>query len=261
MGQGIVAKDVTGALLERNLVEFNGSHIQFDHGIYASGKNLVIRQNIIRFNSSHGIHLYPSVKNSRIETNLVYGNTRSGILIWCPEGGGQNQILQNTIVENGYGLDFKNGKDEVVANNIIAGNTRWNYSVSNHALVLRNTELQDIKMYNNLVYPQAEMAYSNTFFMEPQFLDPRQGVFFLKSSSPAIMKGNPKWTPNQDFWGREITKDTPSDLGCFSYDRLLLEKEYRQGWYYGWPFKCSFIDEELPDLWKLPGTESSNNKQ
>lgn len=256
LGQGIISHNVTGSVYERNLIEFNGSNIQFDHGLYAGGEKLVLRQNLIRFNSSHGIHMYPSARNCIIENNLVYGNTRSGILVWCPEGGGQNRILQNTVVENGYGLDFKNGKGEVVANNIIAQNTGWSHSISNHALTLRNTKAEDLHMHHNLVFPRIEMSDPNTIYSDPQFHNPRQGVFYLKSASPALKKGSTKWVPQDDFWGRKRVQTLPPDLGCFPYDQSLLEKDYSQGWYYEWPFRCSFIKEEPIDLWKRPGAET-----
>ncbi|MHC4704843.1 MAG: right-handed parallel beta-helix repeat-containing protein, partial [Planctomycetota bacterium] len=52
--QGIEAHDVLGTVIENNLVEYNGEHLQFSHGIYADGDKLTIRNNIVRFNSGWG---------------------------------------------------------------------------------------------------------------------------------------------------------------------------------------------------------------
>ena len=46
-----VAMGNSGGLIENNLIEFNGSHVQFDHGVYASGSRHTFRGNIIRHNS------------------------------------------------------------------------------------------------------------------------------------------------------------------------------------------------------------------
>jgi hypothetical protein len=52
-----------GGTIENNLIEFNGDHVQFDHGVYADGEGLTLRGNIVRHNASYGLHLYPSIKN------------------------------------------------------------------------------------------------------------------------------------------------------------------------------------------------------
>ena len=93
---GIAMHNKKGGVIENNLIEFNGNHIQFDHGVYADGEELTIRGNIIRHNASYGLHLYPSIKNSVIANNLVCGQIRRrGIIVSCPEGGGQRNRQQH----------------------------------------------------------------------------------------------------------------------------------------------------------------------
>lgn len=95
---GVAMHNKKGGVIENNLIEFNGGHIQFDHGVYADGEDLTLRCNIIRHNASFGLHLYPSIKNSVIAGNLVYGQVRDrSIIVSCPDGGGKNMIINNTF--------------------------------------------------------------------------------------------------------------------------------------------------------------------
>jgi len=117
--QGIEAHDVSGTIIENNIIEYNGEHLQLSHGIYADGNNLTIRNNIIRFNSGWGLHLYPRIANSRIENNLIYGNERWGIGLYSKPGVGSNRIVNNTIVQNGSGIAVKNGQTEIIVKRIL----------------------------------------------------------------------------------------------------------------------------------------------
>ena len=78
---GVASHGYNDVLIENNLIEYNGQHIQFHHGIYADGSGLTVRNNIIRHNASFGVHLYPSITHSKIYNNLAYGNYAAGILI------------------------------------------------------------------------------------------------------------------------------------------------------------------------------------
>src|ERR1051326_5288786 len=70
-GSGIFDNDGQfNTLVECNLIELNGSDPTFDHGMYLSGTNLVIRNNVIRKNVAYGIQIYGG------------GNSSSGIKIY-----------------------------------------------------------------------------------------------------------------------------------------------------------------------------------
>ena len=87
---GIGMHNQKDGVIESNLIEFNGDHVQFDHGVYASGDGHVFRNNIVRHNAGYGLHLYSSIKNSVVANNLVYGQVRGrGIIVSCPAGGGR----------------------------------------------------------------------------------------------------------------------------------------------------------------------------
>lgn len=253
MGQGIAAHSVRGTVIERNLVEFNGSHIQYNHGLYVSGENLVIRQNIVRLNASHGILLGPSAVNCLIENNLSYRNTRSGILLYCPAGGGQNKIIHNTIVENGFAVSIRNGLKEVIANNIMVGNTLWTYNVTHPPFHLTLTRPEDIIIKSNLIYPESSIAAADNLCLDPQFVMADKAVLYLSESSPALAGGDPNYRSEHDFFGTHRDPNQLS-LGCFNYyqsldDRALYSAD-NKNWHYGWPFSRR-NRVPMADLWDI----------
>ena len=98
---GVSSHSHRGVRIEANLIEFNGCNIQFHHGVYASGEGLSVCRNIVRHNSGYGLHLYPSIKGATVSQNLVFGHVyQSGIIVSCPEGGGRNLVVHNTVVGN-----------------------------------------------------------------------------------------------------------------------------------------------------------------
>jgi parallel beta-helix repeat protein len=206
-------------LIENNLIEFNGGHVQFDHGIYANGDRLTIRGNIVRHNSSYGLHLYDHLTNSLIANNLVYGNNRAGIIA-CPKGGGHNRILNNTLVGP---LDIWNPGDDLVANNIL---------VADHDPIGKGWRAD-----YNLCWPtRSNNDGPHGISADPGFLAAGMGVYWLKKDSPAIGKGSMEYALPTDFWGRPRPKGQPPDLGAFTYEPSLLEPQTRAAWHCGWGY-------------------------
>jgi parallel beta-helix repeat protein len=252
--QGIEAHNVRGTVIENNIVEYNGENLQFSHGIYADGDGLVIRNNIIRFNSGWGLHLYPNIANSKIENNLVHGNGRLGIGLYSKTDVGSNRVVNNTVVFNGAGIGIKNAHKEIIVNNIIVNNTGW---IFEKASPIRNLdgalfkESEALIDYNLCIPPLRETG-SHSIFSDPLFLDAPKGVFYLKTGSPAIGKGSIEYAPERDFFNRELPQDKAPDLGCFPYEPFLLSSEARKDWYYQWPFVFKGHSETMPDLWELP---------
>ena len=84
-----------------------------------AAQRLTIRRNVVRHNAAFGLHLYSALSASLVANNVCYGNRASGIIVSCPEGGGRNRILGNTVVDNGHGLTIWRGKGEIVVNNLV----------------------------------------------------------------------------------------------------------------------------------------------
>jgi parallel beta-helix repeat protein len=252
--QGIEAHNVRGTVIENNIVEYNGENLQFSHGIYADGDGLIIRNNIIRFNSGWGLHLYPNIANSKIENNLIHGNGRWGIGLYSKPDVGSNRIVNNTIVFNGAGIGVKNAHKEIIVNNIIVNNTGWIFEKASPIQNLDGTlfkENEALIDYNLCIPPLRETGL-HSIFSDPSFLEAQKGVFYLKAGSPAIGKGFKEYAPERDFFNRKRPVDKALDLGCFPYEPSLLSSEARKDWYYQWPFVFKGHSETMPDLWKLP---------
>jgi len=249
--QGIEAHDVVGTVIENNLIEYNGKHPNYDHGIYANGKSLIVRNNIIRFNASCGLHMSPQTSKSIFENNLIYGNFFYGVFLDCPEGGGANRIVNNTIVQNGLGIGIKNANTEVIVNNIIFENTNWKSKIRPPLFNRVGSNFSNCIIDYNLWKPAFTGVGPHSISADPDFLDPRKGVFYLNKNSPAIGKGLAKYVPVNDFWGNKKDVDKPVDIGCFRFDSKLLLPQMRDSWYFQWPFYTE-LSEKKPDFWKFP---------
>lgn len=256
---GIAMHNQKNGVIENNLIEFNGTHIQFDHGVYADGDGLTVRGNVVRHNASFGLHLYPSIKNSRIENNLVHGQVqRRGIIIACPEGGGKNVVVNNTVVEE-HPLTIWNGGGEVVANNILVaeGEGRAFAFDNDTTNVLADYNLinpvaDDVSRRTTLEVPPSGGASSHNLTGDPRFVDAPRGVFWLRQDSPAIGKGSAQYAPATDFWSHPRPKDKSPGLGAFPFVPALTEKQVRAAWDAGWPYHRHGNKAGLPDPWRLP---------
>jgi parallel beta-helix repeat protein len=266
--QGIEAHSVKGSVIENNLIEFNGRHIQFDHGIYADGDSLIIRNNIIRFNSGFGLHLYSSISNSRIENNLVYGNNRPGIGVFGDGDIGKNIIINNTVVRNGSGIYLNKAKSDVVYNNIVVENIstwRWDNETSANIvaedIVVDNpVDPNSLKIDYNICSVKSKYCGSHTILGNPLFLRKMKGLFYLNLNSPAIGSGSSDYFAKRDFFGNERNVKA-IDMGCFAFDKALLDQGYRKEWYLEWPYhyRDKNAVSRIPDLWKPPETKASQN--
>ncbi|MDP2899089.1 MAG: right-handed parallel beta-helix repeat-containing protein [bacterium] len=244
---GIAMHNQKGGVIENNLIEFNGDHIQFDHGVYADGDGLTVQGNIVRHNASYGLHLYPSIKNSRVVNNLVYGQVRRrGIIVACPEGGGKNVIVNNTVVED-QPLTIWNGDGEVVVNNILIADGEDAFSLSE--------DTENVLVDYNLCVPKSARRGPYGLTGGPRFVDPTKGVFWLREDSPAIGKGSPQYAPATDFWVRPLPKEKSPDLGAFAFEPLLTQKQVRAEWDFAWAYHRHGNNTALPDPWVLPPSE------
>lgn len=243
-GMGIAMHEQQDGTLENNLVEFNGCHVQLHHGIYASGDRLTLRGNIMRHNACYGLHLYPAIKNSVVQGNLVYGHARrAGVLLACPADGGNNVVVNNTIADNAGAIEVWNGKGETIVNNIL---------VAKSEPLWYDSHTRDIRADYNLCLPASAHGGSHGLTGDPLFVDAQRGAYWLRPESPAIGKGSRPDAPKTDFWGR-LYDDRAVDIGCFPFVARLLEPRARADWHLGYAYRFSLADaQDMPDLWALP---------
>lgn len=251
---GIEAHNVIGTVIENNLIEYNGKNPQFDHGIYSSGDNVTIRNNIIRCNAGFGLHLYPHISNSRIENNLIFGNIRWGILL-LSKTKADNRIINNTIVDNGAGIIVGPKAGDIIVNNIVVNNTGWKFSKPGSIQVNTGGDLSQVRIEHNLCVPPYRGPGANNISGDPMFLDLKKGVFFLKKNSPAVANGSPEFAPARDFFGHTRSQEKKHDFGCFPFTESLLSPNARKDWYEGWAYVAYYRehgDGQIPDFWKMP---------
>jgi len=255
---GVGAFGRNNIVIENNLVEFNGQHPQFYHGIYFHGDRVIIRNNIVRYNSGWGLHLYPEVSNSRIENNLVHNNNGCGILVCSKQGVGSNLVLHNTVTENGRGVEIKDGYKDMVLNNIIAYNPfrKEGTSVSGYG----GDSLKNVLIDYNLLVPAVKGAGKHNISADPLFESEEKKLFYLQPKSPALKKGISVSSYYRDFLGRAREPGRRCDLGCFPHSVAALSPQARQGWYLGWPFFYKQKLDVMPDLWKLPQEKRPEGK-
>ena len=247
---GVEAHHVKHIVIENNLIEFNGKNPQYDHGIYLSGSNLTIRNNIVRFNSSFGLHLTEGISESVIENNLIHANQKYAIWINTDPNRSPNRIVNNTIVENRFGVCFVTPGKDIVANNIIiCGSSALPAVLS----FFGGRDINDVTVTNNLLNPLTENFKSSNFTGDPIFLNPVQGIFFLKEGSPTIGKGSLQYAPDKDLFGQNRKVKSSIDLGCYSYNSALLTPQAIKQLYGGWAFHT--LDNQIPDLWNFPVKE------
>lgn len=252
---GIEAHSSNKSVFERNLIEFNGNHPGYEHGIYADGDGLTIRQNIVRFNSSYGILLWDNAKNCLIENNLCYANVLSGILV-CTQDEGHNRIIHNTIVENGYAFSLyfpNNIKQEMtIANNIIVNNVKCLHDLKNNFFNIhsKTVDINDLTIKGNVFWPACPGVDKTNIIDNPKFVDPKKGLFYLNASNKIRGKALPEYVSQVDFFGR-VRDPNNSDPGCFMYSPILKDLQKRKGWHYGWPYYFKEEVGDLPELWDI----------
>lgn len=246
---GIQSPAVTGSLIERNVVEYNGQHPQFHHGVYVAGTNLQIRCNVIRCNASFGIHCYPSLDDSRIENNLIYGHLyKQGIML---QGGViPNTVANNTIVQNTGGIFYINPKPgEVLCSNIL----QVRNGVLGATVVDGTGTLANISADYNVCNP-ASTTYQGTHgsSASPALVDLNMKQY-LTATSVCRDHGCLVHSPLCDFWGRPYPTDIPRSIGAFPYYAYYTTPAAYTSWYSGYPFEYySDPGQTLPDYWQEP---------
>src|SRR4030095_10985707 len=219
-------------------------HIQFDHGVYADGDDLVIRGNVVRHNASYGLQLYPSIKNSVIANNVVHGQVRRrGIIVASPKGGGRNRIVNNTVVED-RPLEIWNGNGEIIANNILVGRDGDPVSF--------DKQTRNLLADYNLCSPKSDHQGPHGVTGDPMFVDAGKGFYWLRAESPACGKGSTEHAPETDFWGRTRVKDQSPDLGAMPFVVKLASSDARKQFADGWPYFRHGSGGTMPDFWAPP---------
>ncbi|MBL9168128.1 MAG: right-handed parallel beta-helix repeat-containing protein [Verrucomicrobiales bacterium] len=219
-GQGISSHNYNDTLIENCLIEKCGMQIRFDHGIYASGTNVVIRGNVIRNNLGWGVQIYDSFgKNDQamFHNNLVYGNGLGPLTLWAADGL-TNFVFNNTLLGLDYCLIIEYGHT-FLYNNILAAGPAWHPVVA----IQVNTTLEGGYNLMNKPGNVGDIRLPNDFTAaDPGFVDPSRGLYWLRSNSRARAASGPDpWPVSVDFFGGAQNPAAHTDLGAFAYDPAL----------------------------------------
>lgn len=228
-------------------IHHNGSN-DFDHGLYLSTSNHLVKNCEIYQNSGWGVHIYSgggnNPSNNLILNNKIYDNAKSGRgagiglysgsgnflvnnLIWGSHvtgidvnSGGSGNVYNNTIHKGTYGILLGDSSSAVkVYNNIIS------LSSSHGLVVAKNSKNSQIK--NNLIYGSGTKDLTNHAATtslsknlegnnyNPKFQNPDSFDFHLQSGSPAIDAGLELSEIVNDFDYNSRPKGLSHDIGAY----------------------------------------------
>lgn len=215
-------------IVEYSLIESNGVWNGRDHGIYISGTNQIVRNNVFRYNWAFGIQLEPgqdatACDNCQVYNNLVYGNglgpSGSGtgaprghcVTLWATTGvnycNTTNYVYDNTFI--GLGgfptVDIWNGT-WCLTNNIILGNVINNEDV---AIIRCDYNLSTVSLSP---FNGPHDVVSST----PNFVNPANGLYWLTSGSPARNRALSTLCGPVDFFGN--AQSSVRDIGAVQYN-------------------------------------------
>jgi len=215
-GGGISIGGGSGAQIDRNIITNNATK-GAGGGIYLnSAGNVVVRDNLIAGNSAWtggaGFHAI-SYSTVSLINNIIAANTSTngcgGIDISVPSGGGNQSVLNNTIVDNRGGTasgvlcQGYFSAATFVNNLIVAPSNQVAFYVDNSYV-----PGQPVIMFSDLYSasgPAFEGAGSSPFGLngnisaDPLFVNEALQDFHLKRSSPAIDSGTNSYAPTSDF--------------------------------------------------------------
>jgi len=149
-------------------------------GVYSEGIDNSILACIISDNRQTGILAVAHFV--RIEDNLIFRNSGSGIQFWDIETTGE--ILNNTIVYNdNHGFSLGGTSRVGLTNNIIAFNGRFAVKINPVSEIF-----QEFNVF--LSYIQVNMTLpENNFSFDPEFVSPERNDFRLKETSKCFNNG------------------------------------------------------------------------
>jgi hypothetical protein len=197
----------------------------------ASGATMTLAGNTVKQNTawSSGGGFYADSGTVTILDNLVLGNTQTGFGCY---GGGvwvralaldmiNNTIFANNALGGGGGAAFQvDGVTEIlhVNNNIIWGNTANGSGADVH---LAGTGQRKEFLYNDAddMYGVWDLATSDVD-IDPQFFDPVNGDYHLRSTSGCVNVGNngAPSLPTTDLDGGPRIVAGTVDLGCYEFN-------------------------------------------
>jgi hypothetical protein len=222
LNQGILGNGhhvrIEGNTIAHNGFKDDNERSNLEHGIYCTGSDFTIVNNVIRSNKAYGIQVagYPhkpadqpgaefgGARRWLISHNTIaFQQNRAGIVIWQRDAADciiQNNIFYNNAVALGggavQGIDFVGpGGGHVIRNNLFFARNR------------RTIGKEDGKF----------QASDNLEDKDPLFVDAERFDFHLRKGSPAIDAGSGERPLSTDFDGVQRPQGGGYDIGGFEF--------------------------------------------
>lgn len=231
---GVHGIDRTDCIIQRSVIQYNGSHPQFDHGVYLRGFRHRVRDCVVRHNAAWNIHLWDRFQDGQLTNNLVHDSgSGRGVLISNFNDpmarADQLAFCHNTVLEENIALrvEFFEG-DIVIANSILRGGVVC--------------DCDGAKFVQNMTREK-----HTAVDWRPRFVAPGQSVFWLKADSLAIGKAESEY--RQKFDQLNMRRKEPADLGCYEYDMRRTREGFRDEWNHAWPYRAD--RRAIPDPWEI----------
>ncbi|NTV30875.1 hypothetical protein HGA91_02755 [candidate division WWE3 bacterium] len=153
--------------------------------------------------------------NSLVAYNFIYDNEKEGIL-WGHPDGQNNQIINNTLVDNAIGIGYYSNPTLTVKNNIFSSNGRA-FNVTSGSTVSNNGYFGDDIGYGGTAYSgdSIKTIDANAVLGDPLFVNSSNKDFHINSNSPYINKGVSVSGLSTDIDGQSFTG--APDIGADEY--------------------------------------------
>lgn len=202
-GQGIANHYFRGLRLYRNIIEGNGGN-GYAHGVYVSGHDAVIQENIVRLNIGHGLHAYyegdRGCSNFLVLGNLCYRNGSRNLLVDIDNAPDTRPsvIANNTCVGSPTGITLFGGFTKrgptLIINNICVQNLKHSFELFQGTFPTKQNALIDYNLTDRIPpvvddyyagVPADRFGPHNVVAPDAMFVWESRSFYYLKKSSPA----------------------------------------------------------------------------
>jgi hypothetical protein len=205
---------IEGNVIWKNGFKPDNQDSNLEHGIYGTGTDFIIVNNIIHSNKAYGIQIagyaYDAEKHAGPEfagarhwlvshNTIAFQQNRAAIVVWQDDATDcviQNNILYQNALSLGegscQGVEFISGGGHMVRNNVLYGPER-----------------------SMLGESQGEYTTSENVTSDPLFVDAENYDFRLRRRSPAVDAGTPHQPLPTDFDGATRPQGAGHDIGAF----------------------------------------------